>query len=219
MRRARLVSVAVVLVLGLAAAIAQAENLVDLRLCPVASLSAADAGATLPSTVADVSVGSSFFLEVWTRDLSSPPRGISGGFLNLLYSTDTLDATGLNHGSTYGVFSSGTIEDSAGLVVDFGGNTMSGSPGKTEWARLGWISLNATAVGTATFSASASSSGDGFARFQEDLAGGMVPWSQINAPSASVSVVPEPCSLVMLAVASAALSVFAFRRRQSSTVV
>ena len=158
-------------------------------------------------------LGSTFFLEIWTKDISVPPRGISGGFLNLLYSTDTLDATGLDHGSTYTVFSSGTIYDSTGLVADFGGNTLDGTPGKTDWARLGWLSLDATTCGTATFTASASSSGDGFARFQEDSPGGMVPWSQIDAPSASVTVVPEPGSLVMLAVASLGLASFAFLRR------
>jgi hypothetical protein len=217
MRRIRFISVAAFLALFLAAVGAQAaDNLVDLRLCPVLDLSAADAAATLPTSLLNVSSGSTFFLEIWTKDLSSPSRGISGGFLNLMYSTDALDATSLSHGSTYNILVSGAITDPAGLVADFGGNSMSGTPGKTEWARLGWITFNATTSGTATFTAQGASSGDGFARLQEDLPGGMVPWSQINAPSASVTVVPEPGCFVMLAAASLALASFAFLKRPSS---
>ena len=216
MRCVRIFAVAAFLALFLSVNNVQAEFLVDLQLRPVLSLSAGDTAATLPTPLTDVPVGSTFFLEIWTKDISIPPRGISGGFLNLMYSTDKLDATSLDHGLTYGIFSSGAIDDSAGLVADFGGNTLGGTPGKNEWARLGWLTFNATLDGTATFTSQASSSGDGFARFQEDTEGGMVPWSQIDAPSASVTVIPEPCSFLMLAAASLALASFAFLRRPSS---
>jgi hypothetical protein len=212
MKCVKIISAGVLLHLFLAVASAQAENLVALRLCPVSDLSLSEAAASLPTPLVDVPVGSTFFLEVWTKDVSDPARGISGGFLNLLYSTGQLDATGLDHGSTYNVLSSGTIDDPAGLVEDFGGNTLGGTPGKTEWARLGWITLSAAACGTATFTAGEASSGDGFARFQEDSAGGLVSWSQIDAPSASVTVIPEPGTLAMLAAVCLALASFAFRQ-------
>ena len=99
MKCAKIISVTAFLALFLAVVGAQAENLVDLRLCPVSSLSAGSAAAILPTALVDVSLGSAFFLEIWTKDMSTPPRGISGGFLNLLYSTDKLDGTALDHGS------------------------------------------------------------------------------------------------------------------------
>jgi hypothetical protein len=213
MKCAKIISAGVLLHLFLAVAGAEAENLVALRLCPVSDLTLSEAAASLPTPLVDVPLGSTFFLEIWTKDISDPARGISGGFLNVVYSTGELDATGLNHGSTYTVLSSGTIDDPAGLVEDFGGNTLGGTPGKTEWARLGWITLSAAACGTATFTAGEASSGDGFARFQEDSVGGLVPWLQIDAPSASVTVIPEPGSLAMLAACLASVSLAFWRRR------
>jgi hypothetical protein len=213
MRCVRILSVGAFLVCFLAAVSGRAEILVNVRLCPVAEQSPSDEAATLPTPLTEVSLGSSFFLEIWTMDVSVPPRGISAGYLDLAYGTDKLDVTGLDHGLTYTVFPSGAIDDSAGLVSDFGGNTLDGTPGKTEWARLGWLTVDATALGSATFTPQEASSGDGFARFQEDLPGGQVPWSQIDAPAACINVIPEPSSFVMLSAVTLVLASLGFLKR------
>lgn len=112
-------------------------ELVDVRLCPVLNLTAGDATSSLPSSLTDTSLGSTFYLEIWTIDVGTPLQGISGGFLDIAYSTNKLDATAMDHGLTYTTLTSGTISDSAGLVSDFGGNALNvGTPGKTEWC--GW---------------------------------------------------------------------------------
>jgi hypothetical protein len=199
----------VVLVVGSCVSSIHAAS-VDVRLCPVTTLTAADSAATLPTAAASVSLNSPFFLEMWTIDRGTPAQGVSAGYLNIGYTTNTVDATALSHGGLYTDFTFGTINDAAGLIDDFGGNAALGigTPGKTEWARLGWIAYTATAIGNATFTPQEDPN-DGFARFS---AGG-VDWSSVNAPSVTVNVVPEPSALLLSAVAVCGLTAIGLRRR------
>ncbi len=62
----------------------------------------------------------------------------------------------LNHGGIFTALTIGTIDDSAGLVDNFGGGTFNLSQGvEPEWVRLGYVNMNATTGDPATFSVAA----------------------------------------------------------------
>ena len=85
-----------------------------------------------------VVVGTTFYVDIWTKDKGTPLQGISGGYLNIAYSTDKLDATALSHGANYTALPSRTISDLTGLITDFGGSALGvGTSGMNDWARLG----------------------------------------------------------------------------------
>ena len=169
---------------------------------PCGSLSPSDTAATLPSALTNVTVGTPFYLEIWTTDTGTPLQGISGGFLNLAYNSSEVDATALNHGSTYTTLTSGTIDNSAGLVSDFGGNALASARRGTAIG-LGW--------GGSRFPGrtrersllrrrkTLSTSSQGFP------AGAWI--GRMDAPAATLTLAtPEPSSLVLLAAASAGLA-------------
>ena len=208
-RLTSLLVVAFVVLVGSAPVLA---GLVEVQLRAASSPSATDAVGTLPASITDVGVGSSFYLEVWVKDVGSPLWGVTTGYLDIAYDTAKVDATGLGHGGLYVNFASGSSNDAAGLVNEFGGGWLPASagdppPGKTEWARLGWISFTRTATGPVLFTPQQAD--DEFSR----SSGGAVAWSQIYAPP---MVLPEPSTLVLVTLGS---FVIARRRARRAGIV
>ncbi|MEM9589080.1 MAG: choice-of-anchor M domain-containing protein, partial [Planctomycetota bacterium] len=124
---------------------------VDVQLLPVAMPSAAELTG-LPDAIDSVSVGESYYVEVWVQDTTGQSGGIAGGHIDIQYTTELLDALQLTHES-FNVLQSGVIDDAAGLIDDFGGGTLTQqqavAPG---WARLGYVEVLATSVGEAEYS-------------------------------------------------------------------
>jgi len=164
------------------------DGAIDVELAPVPLPSAADTAAALPSTVSEVSVGATFYVEAWIRNADGSPNGITGGYVDISYDSSLLTGQGLSNGGIYTVFSSGTIENGAGLVDDLGGNASPGAVdlGDDEWVRLGYVEFTAASAGEVDFMVSAAV--DGFARAGE----GAIAWQDIemNVPPVGLTVLP-----------------------------
>jgi PKD repeat protein/fibronectin type 3 domain-containing protein len=121
------------------------DLLIDVQLAARLAPSASDAASSLPESIAEVAADATFYVEVWVQDVGSNV-GVTGGSVDLSYTTTTADAVALFHGSAFPLFTSGTINDPAGLVTDFGGGTLAGGLGVApNWARLGYVQYHAAA--------------------------------------------------------------------------
>jgi len=130
--------------------IANDDPLVGLQVVAVREPSAPGSNG-LPSSVAAVQSGSTYYVEVWVQDLLTPGVGISGGKVDVGYTTTIVDAlTVVNQ--DFSLLPDGTIDDPNGVVQDLGGGTLSGGLGVApQWVRLGYVEVLATGLGEAAF--------------------------------------------------------------------
>jgi hypothetical protein len=120
-----------------------------LQLVVVGSPSAA--GSTeLPSGLGSVSWGSTYYVEVWVQDRVVPGVGITGGYVDVNYTTGAADAVSVFN-LDFPLEPGGTI-DVPGVVTDLGGGTLAGGRGiAPQWARLGYVQFTAAQLAQATF--------------------------------------------------------------------
>ena len=157
---------------------------IDVELLPVKTLTASDTLAALPANKDDpleVNVGQEYYVEVWVKNISATPAGISGGYIDLSYTTALTDATDLDHGGIFTALQDGVIDDSSGLVDDFGGVTFDTDKGDDEWVRLGWGEYLCTGEGTVTVEAL-----PGDPQFALAGTGENVPWNQVDLDSVQI---------------------------------
>jgi hypothetical protein len=102
---------------------------------------------SLPTALAGATVGQTFFVELWAQDLVDRV-GISGGSIDLSYTTTIADAVALQR-PEFGFAPVGSINDPSGIVDDFGGGSLSGGLGASPaFVRLGFVQFTATGAGT-----------------------------------------------------------------------
>ncbi len=174
----------------------QAAEAVGVQVVAVAAPSAAGA-TTLPSSLDMVALGSTYYVEVWVQDRMLPGAGMSGGKVDVNYTTavgDAMNVFNLN----FDMFPDGVIDDPNGLVKNLGGGTLTGGQGiAPQWTRLGYVEYVATDLGEATFELGPGSLP--FSRFGV----GNVPWdlvdlgapiivNQIGATRIDMTIVHEP---------------------------
>ncbi|MDA1055202.1 MAG: dockerin type I domain-containing protein [Planctomycetota bacterium] len=129
---------------------------------------------TLPHSIDIVPVDSTYFVEVWVQDVSHVAAGITGGFVDLSYTTEFADALNVFH-DEFTLLTDGVIDDSAGLIDDLGGATLNTALGHDpEWARLGYVEVVASALGDVLVELAPGKLP--FARNGH----GEVPWHQVN---------------------------------------
>jgi len=146
---------------------------VGVQLVAVQAPSATGSSA-LPAGLASVTLGSTYYVEVWVQDLLAPGVGISGGKVDVNYSTSVVDAVAVVN-QDFDLLPDGTIDDPNGVVRDLGGGTLQGGLGVApQWARLGYVEMLSTALGEATFALSPGSLQ--FGRF----GAGDVDWSLVD---------------------------------------
>ncbi|MCH8043065.1 MAG: tandem-95 repeat protein, partial [Planctomycetes bacterium] len=151
------------------------EPVVDVRLAVVATPSASDVADAFPNSLTEAVAGTSYFVELWLQDVGSPGVGLAGGSVDISFTTAPADVVGLSHGQTFNLLPSGSVDDAAGLVDDFGGGSFSAGVGVApRWARLGYVEVLATGAGEVTFSLSRGALE--FSRFGE----GFVDWDGVN---------------------------------------
>ncbi|MBM4043460.1 MAG: hypothetical protein FJ290_33655, partial [Planctomycetes bacterium] len=154
---------------------ASTNTQIDVELVALTNPSNSDQLSQLPVSVTQVAPGSTYYVEVWVQDVLEPGVGVTGGYVDITYTTDVADGGALNHGGVFNLLTSGAVDDTAGRVDDFGGGTMDGSVGvKPNWARLGYVAFQGTAQGPVTFNVQPGSLQ--FSRF----GAGNVPWSEVD---------------------------------------
>jgi hypothetical protein len=172
---------------------------VGVQVVAVAAPSATGATA-LPSSLDMVALGSTYYVEVWVQDRMLPGAGISGGKVDVHYTTAVADAVNVFN-LNFDMFPDGVIDDPNGLVKNLGGGTLTGGRGiAPQWARLGYVEYVATDLGPATFELSPGSLA--VSRF----GGGNVPWNlvdlgtpivvdQIGGTRIDMTIVHEPSTI------------------------
>jgi len=162
------------------------ERTIDIELVPVLMASGSDTLTSLPTRVAEVTIGQTVYVEVWARNIDGSTRGITGGYVDVSFDSSLVSGVTVNHGSLYTLFPEGSIDNVAGRVDDLGGNASPGvvDMGDDEWVRLGYVEFTADAEGTADLSVSAGV--DAFARSLE----GTIAWDRVemNLPEITLNI-------------------------------
>ncbi|TVS18383.1 MAG: PKD domain-containing protein, partial [Planctomycetaceae bacterium] len=146
---------------------------VGVQVIAVASPSAPGAN-VLPVSLGTVSLGSTYFVEVWVQDRLLPGVGIAGGKVDMHYTAAVADAVTVVN-QDFDASPGGVIDPASGHVQDLGGETPTGGRGiAPQWARLGYVEFVATDLGEASFELSPGSLA--FSRFGV----GNVPWDLVD---------------------------------------
>ncbi len=161
------------------------ECQIDVRIVPIAVLtdpaSTSEVRTTLPDSMPAVVRGGTYYIEIWASDLGSTNTGLTSVYVDVSFCGQT-SASGLEHGTIFTTFPSGTIQP--GGVDEFGG---SGLPSGIEpnWVRAGWIQMSADVdVETCTISLLPSSSGVGA------LERGLIPWVFVDLGLVELQITP-----------------------------
>jgi len=117
----------------------------DIRVIPVISIidpvNSSEIRSTQPASIAAVSRGTRYFIEVWASDVGSTNTGLTGVYTDVNFCGQTT-ATAVAHGGIFTVFPAGTIQ--SGKVDEFGGSALPNGGGiAPQWVRVGWIEMNA----------------------------------------------------------------------------
>ena len=150
----------------------------------VTNTTTAEKTTTLPSSIDTVSIGDTYFVEVWLINHYPDGSGSFGSAVgNLGFDNSLCSATSVGHAGIFDSLTDGVIDNANGEIVNFGGANFSSSAGAAvapDYSRLGYVEFNATAVGTQNFTFSPS-----------DMAmvssGALFDLSQINIIGASVT--------------------------------
>jgi len=104
-----------------------------------------DSVATLPLGLDRVAPSSDFYLELWVE--APAATGVETGKVDIFYDTDLVDAVGggLEHGSVFDQEVSGTIDEQAGWILGFGGQTDVADAAVGKFALLGRVHLRSSA--------------------------------------------------------------------------
>ena len=80
-------------------------------------------------------MGYSYYLEVWVQDTGVPGVGVSGGTVDVHYTTAAADAVAVAN-LDFDLVGSGVIDEPAGLIDDLGGGTIVTGAGVAPYSPL-----------------------------------------------------------------------------------
>jgi VCBS repeat-containing protein len=170
---------------GSPAAVAAPGVGLEVQLVALDTLSVGDAAAALPASLSAVSDAQIYFVEVWLRDNAPGAPGITGGRVDLQYTSSAADVVSAANSDQYSVFANSSVDEPAGLVSGLGGGTFdAGVASVDEWARIGYVQLTATGGGPVRFTLR---EGDlQLSRFGQ----GNIPWDEVSLGTLSLNSVP-----------------------------
>jgi len=108
---------------------------------------------SLPTSLDEIAVGNTYILEVWARDLLTDAatdgpfsEGLASIFVDIGFDTAFMQVneSGLHH--DFDTISGGTVDNTTGLVDDFGGHTLTANLGVGQYVRIGYLEIQATAA-------------------------------------------------------------------------
>jgi len=157
---------------------------------------------SLPASVSQVTVGQSYVVEIWMKDLLTAAvtdgpvtEGLAGAAVDLNFDKTRTEGIALNHDGVYeAILPVGEINNADGVVEGFGGGTFSTGFGiEPSYVRLGYVDFAATAVGLVDYELDLDDSGrtanlveSPSRRAEEVPAIGTIDTSQISLGSTSV---------------------------------
>lgn len=130
--------------------VTDAPYTMDVQLRVVSSPTTSNSTA-LPTGIASIATGGTFYLEVWVQEFSAAGTGVTGGEIDLRYDTALADGVAVVN-AEFDLLPNGVIEDAVGLIDNLGGGTNATDRGAApQWARLAYVEFTATGLGTQTF--------------------------------------------------------------------
>ena len=177
---------------GAPAFAAASTDVLDVEYAILAAPSAGDTAASLPTSLTDVQIDDTFFVELWMKNQPAGGNGIVGGYVDMWFDNLILDARAVSSGGAYTNFAQAEIGE-FGSSVQLGGLADYGviDLGDDEWVRLGYIEFTAVGEGTNWFMTGGGM--DKFARASE----GAVEWMDVemDVPMAELTVETGPPSV------------------------
>ena len=127
----------------------------------------------LPTSIAGITGGQTYYVEVWVSDVGDIDTGVTSAYVDLSFPNETLSVVSISHGSTFTVLTDGSA--GTGVIDDLGGSTLSEAVGvEPEWARVAVVEMYATLTPiSATFMLLPSSTG------VSSWGRGVIAWSDI----------------------------------------
>ncbi|MCY2991124.1 MAG: FG-GAP-like repeat-containing protein [Planctomycetota bacterium] len=171
---------------------------------------------TLPTSLSSVATGSTYYVEIWLRDLfvlgltSLPPstysKGVLQGAIDVTYQSGLSTGVRLDHNGifVYNPSFTGSIDQNSGIVENFGGKSLTATEGVTpDYGRLGFIEFTATSQGQQIFGLHLDAQVTQTQRTATAPAGGKLNPNQLRlAAPLVVAIVPEGGSVPFAPVVS-----------------
>ncbi|MBX7165575.1 MAG: putative Ig domain-containing protein [Pirellulales bacterium] len=110
----------------------------------VTTPTATETVASLPNEPGIVNENSNYYIEIWVK--SNTSTGVKNGSIDLVFDTDEVDPVSLAYSSIFSQNQTGTIDDPAGRVRNFGAQTPNANVGVSSYALLGRITMHANPV-------------------------------------------------------------------------
>lgn len=149
-----------------------------LAVVAVADVTRSEYASALPHSLAEVSLGTTYFVEVWARDTSVPRGGLTGVYVNVAWDPGQVDLQVVTAATAWELFRVG--DASIPGVAHVGGATLAPAIAAEEWVRVGVFQVTATQAGRARFALSAAA--EGVAVFGR----GLVPDEALDAAGTAV---------------------------------
>jgi len=135
------------------------QYLVEFQLVVLAAPSAGGQMATLPDSLTEVVQGTQYVVEIWVRDLwddtvsGGPSPGFTGAEMDMRFNPALAQAALVSHDPLFMGATSGSADNVNGLIDEFsGGSGTTGGLAVGKYARLGYVTFDATNVGQQEFS-------------------------------------------------------------------
>ncbi|MHC4444789.1 MAG: hypothetical protein ACYTA5_19505, partial [Planctomycetota bacterium] len=153
---------------------------IDLELVVLSASSTSDIVTNLPTSINSISVGQTYYLEVWVSDVGDINTGLTSVYVDLNYPAGAASVTSISHGGIFTEFDSGSA--TSGIIDELGGSALPGGDGiEPEWARVAIVEMHVDAA-SPTLIFNLTSSDTGVAAKVR----GEIPWEDVSLGIAAV---------------------------------
>ena len=123
-----------------------------------------------------ISVGRSYYLEVWTSDTGYINTGLTSAYVDLSFPDDAVIIDDISNSDIFAMFTSGSAV--SGKIDELGGSTVDANGIEPKWVRVAVVQMHSeTTPPVVTFTLSPSSTG--VAAYGR----GIIPWNDISLGS------------------------------------
>ena len=146
---------------------------IDVSLVATRSPSVNDVTEELPRSLRSSAIGRDYWLEVWVRDVSENPTGVTSAYMDVSIPVDVAEVLAIAHSECYNVFESGSA--STILIDEFGGSSLNCGSISEMWVRVAMVRVRTASPGIAEYGLQPAD-----LRFAAS-GRGIVPWNSVEA--------------------------------------
>ncbi len=131
---------------------------VALQLIPFVSPSAVDVSnqpGMLPGRICESSsIPGTFVVELWVSDVGVVNTGVTGMYVDLSFNPTVFQATSLVHSAGFPELNEGGIDNSNGIIANFGGSNFTPQGIDPSWSRIGYVEMSTLAASPSSITSS-----------------------------------------------------------------